>query len=88
MLLPCLSEELVFACALALQASPLCSKPVFWPNDTGQNVEVGTQADAQGTKYCFCIHILKQDDFLEMSFRKACEGHELCSDTSALDWGF
>lgn len=84
MLLPHLSEELVFA--LGLLASPLCSKPVFWPKETGQNIELCTQADAQGAKkYCFCIHVLKQEDFLEISFRKACEGHELSSGTSTLD---
>lgn len=89
MLLSRLTEEWMFACALSLQASPLCSKPLFWPENTGQNIEVCTQADVQGARrYWFCIHILKQDGFLEISFRKACGGHELCNDTSTLDWGF
>lgn len=37
---------------------------------------------------CFCIHILKKNDFLEISFRKGCESHELCNDTSTLDQSF
>lgn len=87
MLLPHLSEKLVFA--LGLKESPLCSKPVFWPKETEQNIELCTQADAQGArKYWFCIHVLKQEDFLEIRFRRACESHELSGGTSTLDLGF
>lgn len=32
----------------------------------------------------FCVHRLKQDDFLELSFGKACEHREMCYDTSTL----
>lgn len=64
-------------------------KACILPKDTGQNIEVRSQADAQGAKkYCICIQVLKQEDFLEMSFRKACECHKVCNDNSTLDWDF